>query len=129
MQSSRHGKIGSPESEIERRANQIGWIIDYFSEIQSDFSVFFRIDDVSDLDGAFFFERAMLLFAYQGALRCRLEYELSLRKGQEDAWKSRFNGKNRPSKPRTTLGADRSFTVNGPEDVRSPEFDGLIEFA
>lgn len=82
---------------------------------------------MSDLDGAFFFERAICLFAYHGALRCRLEVEISERKSKEDAWKNRLNGKGQSR--RTTLDPGKSITVNGPQDLNIPEFNGLIEFA
>jgi hypothetical protein len=129
LQQSRHGKIGSPESEIEQRADELAWVLDNFREIESDFAVFYRIDDVSQLDGVFFFERVLCLFYYQGALRTKLENELAQQKAKEAEWNNRFKGKGSSRSQRSTLSSPKPIQVNGPGDVRKTEFDGLIEFA
>lgn len=87
--------------------------------------MFYGIDDVSALSGVFFFERATCLFAYQGALRSVLETQLMQQREEEEAWKKRFGG----SQNRAPLGSKQSFSVNGPEDVRGSDLNGLIEFA
>lgn len=99
--------------------------------MESDFSVFYRIDDVSQLTGQFFFERAICLFSYSGALRTKLEVEMQERSKKEAEWKRRFSkGSNSGSNPRTTLGQEKSIDINGPRDASSsPELQGLIEFA
>lgn len=97
--------------------------------MESDFAVFYRIDDVFQLTGQFFFERAICLFSYNGALRAKLEFEMQEKIAAEEKWKRRFNKGGQPS-PRTTLGQNRSIDINGPNDASSsPELQGLIEFS
>ena len=107
----------------------MSWILDNFREVESDFAVFYRIDDVSQLSGAFFFERAFCLFYYEGALRTKLENEIAQQKAKEAEWNSRFGNGKGPSPKRSTLRSPKPIQVNGPGDVKKTEFDGLIEFA
>lgn len=109
-----------------RRGSEILWMLDYFREIESDFSVFYRIHDVSTLPGWFFFGRASLLFSYNGALRCRVESEMLERRAKEEAWKSRFSGnRSRSSAP---VGSVQAKVVNGRHDA-SPELKSFVDFA
>jgi hypothetical protein len=51
------------------------WILDYRAEIESDFSVFHRVDNIDELSSSLFFDRAEMLPNYQGAVRGRIERE------------------------------------------------------
>lgn len=52
-------------------------MLDYLDDLESDFSVFHRVDDIYSLDGPRFFRLALRLPAYEGVLRMRFmeEYE------------------------------------------------------
>ena len=58
--------------EAARRA---GWVLDHWADIESDMSVFHRIDDVDQMDAPRFFQLARRLIHYRGALRDRLMEE------------------------------------------------------
>lgn len=45
------------------------WIVEYWEDVRSDFAVFFRLDDPTELDGPTFFARAFRLAHYRGAIR------------------------------------------------------------
>lgn len=49
------------------------WMLDYRREIESDFSVFHRVDDIDELSSSRFVEFAELLPSYQGAVRLAME--------------------------------------------------------
>ena len=51
------------------------WVLDYLDEIESDFSVFHRVDDPMALGSPRYFRLARLLGRYDGALRCALDLE------------------------------------------------------
>ncbi len=55
------------------------WVVDYLDDLESDFSVFHRVDDIYALDGPRFLRLALRIFAYDGVLAARLRAE------QEDA--------------------------------------------
>lgn len=47
------------------------WVVDYLDDIESDFSVFHRVDDVWSMSGPRFFKLAWRLPAYQGVMQAR----------------------------------------------------------
>lgn len=51
------------------------WVVDYLDDLESDFSVFHRVDDIHALDGPRFFRLALRIFAYDGVLTGRLRAE------------------------------------------------------
>lgn len=59
------------------RLSEVGWVLHYLEDVESDLSVFHRIEpeDVDSLDAHRFFSLALRLMHYQGALRGRMEYE------------------------------------------------------
>lgn len=46
-------------------------------DIESDFSVFHRVDDIEELDGPRFFKFCTRLPAYQGVLQARINKEIA----------------------------------------------------
>lgn len=56
---------------MEARREQLDWIPDYLDDIESDLSVFHRIDDWRTLDGPRFFRYVVRLSAYAGVLQAR----------------------------------------------------------
>lgn len=48
------------------------WVVDHLADIESDFSVFHRVDDPLSLSGPTFFRKAHRLAAYSGALAARV---------------------------------------------------------
>lgn len=52
------------------------WVVDYLDDLESDFSVFHRVDDLHALDGPRFFRLALRIFAYDGVLAARLADEM-----------------------------------------------------
>lgn len=59
------------------RLAEVGWVLHYLEDVESDLSVFHRIEpeDIDSLDASRFFSLALRLMHYQGALRGRMEYE------------------------------------------------------
>lgn len=53
----------------------MSWVLDYMADLESDFSVFHRVEDIHSLDGPRFFRLALRLFAYDGVLTKRLQAE------------------------------------------------------
>jgi len=48
------------------------WVVDHLADLESDFSVFHRIDNLHTLDGPRFFRLALRIFAYDGVMSARL---------------------------------------------------------
>lgn len=48
------------------------WVLDHLADIESDFSVFHRIDDPLSLSGPEFFRKAYRLSAYRGVMYARV---------------------------------------------------------
>lgn len=48
------------------------WVVDHLADIESDFSVFHRVDDPLSLAGPEFFRKAYRLPAYPGVLAARV---------------------------------------------------------
>jgi hypothetical protein len=59
------------------RVVQVVWVLDYLDDLESDFSVFHRVDDIYSMPGPRFFRLAIRLPKYKGVLQMRLmeEYE------------------------------------------------------
>lgn len=51
------------------------WVLDYVEDIDSDMSVFHRVDDPMRLAAPLYFARAERLTAYRGVMRARLANE------------------------------------------------------
>ena len=47
------------------------WILDHLDDLDADFRVFYRIDDIESLSGPRFMALAMRVFAYQGVMAAR----------------------------------------------------------
>lgn len=62
------------------------WMLDHLPDIESDMSVFHRVDDIYSMPGPLFFSRAYRLPAYQGVMQARVaeaqERERKRDKGQ-----------------------------------------------
>jgi len=48
------------------------WVVDHLGDLESDLSVFHRVDDLHTLDGPRFFRLALRIFAYDGVMAARL---------------------------------------------------------
>lgn len=57
------------------------WVLNYLGDLESDFSVFHRVDEFRDMDGPRFFRMANRLVAYDGVLRNRLMAEMQSESG------------------------------------------------
>ena len=57
------------------RARQTLWALDHLDDLESDFSAFHRVDDISAMDAPRFFRLAPRLTAYQGVMAARLMAE------------------------------------------------------
>lgn len=62
---------------MRARLQETAWIRNYLPDLESDFSVFHRVDDMYALPAAVFVSRAERMYAYKGALRMRAEMESS----------------------------------------------------
>lgn len=47
------------------------WILDHLDDLDADFRVFYRIDDIESLSGPRFIALALRVFAYQGVMAAR----------------------------------------------------------
>jgi hypothetical protein len=47
------------------------WILDHLDDLDADFRVFYRIDDIESLTGPRFMALALRVFAYQGVMSAR----------------------------------------------------------
>lgn len=66
------------------------WVLGSLDDLESDFSVFHRVDDMYALPAPKFFRQASRLFAYDGVLRRRLMNEIEHeREEQEPAMRQR----------------------------------------
>lgn len=57
------------------------WVLDHLEDLESDFSVFHRVDDIYQMDGPRFFSRAARIFAYDGVMTARALAEQEKQKG------------------------------------------------
>jgi hypothetical protein len=48
------------------------WVVDHLADLESDFSVFHRVDDPLSLPGPEFFRKAFRLSAYSGVMAARV---------------------------------------------------------
>lgn len=48
------------------------WVLDHLEDLESDFSVLHRVEDMYSLDGPQFFRKAMRMAAYQGVMAARV---------------------------------------------------------
>jgi hypothetical protein len=51
------------------------WVLDYIADLEADFLVFYRIEDIESLTGPRFLSLAMRVFAYQGVMAARAAAE------------------------------------------------------
>ena len=47
------------------------WVLDYLDDLDADFRVFYRVDDIEALSGPRFLALALRVFAYQGVMASR----------------------------------------------------------
>ncbi|HEY3689649.1 MAG TPA: hypothetical protein VGL46_05025 [Pseudonocardiaceae bacterium] len=47
------------------------WVLDHLADLEADFLVFYRIDDIGELTGPRFLSLAIRVFAYQGVMAAR----------------------------------------------------------
>jgi hypothetical protein len=60
-------------------------VLDYLDDLESDFSVFHRVDDMYSLGAPEFFRKAHRIGAYQGVVRLRVEAEAQRREEAPEA--------------------------------------------
>lgn len=66
------------------------WVLDHLDDLESDFSVFHRVEDIYSMPGPRFFKLAYRIFAYEGVMAARIMAE------QE---KKRPSGSNKSNPP------------------------------
>jgi hypothetical protein len=78
------------------------WVVDHLADIESDFSVFHRVDDPLALAGPEFFRKAYRLGAYSGVMAARI----AAQKDHSQPAGSRTGGREQPKQvPLTQLRA------------------------
>lgn len=55
------------------RFREIGWVADHLADLESDFSVFHRVDDIYAMDGPRFLRFAWRIAAYDGMITRHIE--------------------------------------------------------
>lgn len=63
----------------------VAWVVDNLEDVESDMSVFHRVDDIMTLPGSLFFSRAERLGAYTGVVQARTLQERENGNGQTAA--------------------------------------------
>ena len=107
-------------SPLRRRLAQLAWIVDFLDDIESDFSVFHRVDDVWSLPGPRFFRLAWRLAAYQGVMQARAVAEAEER---EPAGRSFEYGQH------SAAGGGRSWNPGTVASIQSdPALQGIFSF-
>lgn len=59
------------------------WVLDHLDDLDADFRVFYRIDDVESLSGPRFLALALRVFAYQGVMAARVADQQGISQGTE----------------------------------------------
>lgn len=97
------------------------WILDYWEDLESDFSAIHRYDgDLQDVPASRLCYLAERLFAYQGVLRARLEEQVSKEKQQPVA--------SAPSNPTATQPI-RTVDLTPQALALDPNLQSLISYA
>ncbi len=83
------------------------WVLDHLADLESDFSAFHRVEDITQLDGPRFFRMAYRLSAYQGVMAARLAVQ----------------------EQRHARGSGGPVAAGGPQEVPVAQLqaDGLVE--
>lgn len=58
---------------MKARASQIIWVVDHLHDLEADFRVFYRIEDIYAMPSAQFLQFAWRVGAYQGAVAAQME--------------------------------------------------------
>ena len=58
---------------IADEVTEVGWVVDYLADLESDLSVFHRVDDMWSMPGPRFFRLAKRTVAYQGVMQARAQ--------------------------------------------------------
>lgn len=69
------------------------WVLDHLEDLESDFSVFHRVEDINSLDGPRFFRLALRIFAYEGVMAARLMQQDQDNSGSNRSSNSRGSAK------------------------------------
>lgn len=69
------------------RLNEVSWVTEHLRDLEADFRVFYRIDDIHDMPSAQFFSLAHRVAAYDGVVTARAVAE------QEKAEKGAAGGR------------------------------------
>jgi hypothetical protein len=48
------------------------WVLDHLADLEADFLVFYRVEDIEELSGPRFLSLALRVFAYQGVMAARV---------------------------------------------------------
>jgi hypothetical protein len=79
------------------------WVLDHLADLEADFLVFYRVEDIESLTGPRFLSLAMRVFAYQGVMA-------ALAAAQQDNGASRNGTEVRQVEPtRAAVLADPAF--------------------
>lgn len=76
------------------------WVLDHLEDLEADFLRFFRVVDISTLDGPRFFRLAARTFAYDGVMSARLQEEVD---GTSGAPRASQGATGRPERARDAL--------------------------
>lgn len=108
--------------ESEARFDEVSWVLDYLDDLESDFSVLHRVDDMYGIPGPRFLRLAVRLPAYDGLMRARAESLMAATEVEDAPPVSR-------SEPAGSGGVAGNVKVIEPtrEALSSSAFAGLIE--
>lgn len=92
-------------------------MIDHLADLESDFAVLHRVDDIYQLDGPQFMRKAWRMSAYQGVMRMRLEAQAQAEESAASSPAPSVPAARRPS------GGDRVV----PLSAFAAQFPGAVE--
>jgi hypothetical protein len=105
---------------------EVAWVVDFLPDLESDFSVFHRVDDMRALDGPRFFRLATRLPFYEGAMRMRV---MALARDDDTTPAPSTSGSGAPASH--TVGRmryDTPDTITPASVVADPLLSSLISF-
>lgn len=93
------------------------WVVEHLDDLESDFSVFHRVEDMLNLDAPRFFRFAHRMPAYRGVMRARVEQEEMEREG--------LAGTRRPVQQQTVQRPTYQ-PIRAPRDAKQVELSALM---
>ena len=118
--------------EASVRVGEVSWVLDYLDDLESDFSVLHRVDDIYSMPGAKFLRMACRITAYVGVMQARADAlmkadETEAEPAQRVTTRDVYAETCPASAPRQDLNGPRVVDGSRASLMADPVFSGLIE--